>query len=156
MRQNPIESNNGKSLLRLRTGIRIAGLSPVAALALGTAISLSPGTAHALEYPWCVSREGYLYYFYTTTCNLSPRVLAAVFKARKKDSATLGLGGGASTPIMVDVGINSRSSSSRFGPTSTLRSVMPVRLSPGGGSGLRQDRSRRGRSPARRRLEWLP
>jgi hypothetical protein len=34
-------------------------LSPLAAVALGiaAAVSLSAATAHAQEYPWCVSRE---------------------------------------------------------------------------------------------------
>jgi hypothetical protein len=29
-------------------------------------VSLSVATAHAQEYPWCVSRESYLYCFYQT------------------------------------------------------------------------------------------
>jgi Protein of unknown function (DUF3551) len=53
----------------------------------GMAASLSPETAHAQEYPWCVSRESYLYCFYKTQeqcqwaasgiggCALNPRLL---------------------------------------------------------------------------------
>jgi hypothetical protein len=51
MHQNHIQSKNGKSLLQLLTGSRMARLSPLAAVALGMAISacLSPATAHAQE-----------------------------------------------------------------------------------------------------------
>ena len=54
-----------------------------------------PQTAHAQEYPWCLSREGYLYCFYTTQrqcqwtasgiggCGLNPRLL---FPIKPRDS----------------------------------------------------------------------
>ena len=64
MRQNCIQSKNAKSLLLL-SGIRMARLLPLAAVAFGLA-SLSPKPVHAQEYPWCVSRESYLYCFYKT------------------------------------------------------------------------------------------
>jgi hypothetical protein len=65
----------------------MARLSPLAAVALGMAASLSPENVHAQEYPWCVSRESYLYCFYKTQeqcqwtasgiggCALNPRLL---------------------------------------------------------------------------------
>jgi hypothetical protein len=65
----------------------MAGLSLLAAVALGMAASLSPETAHAQEYPWSVSRERYLDCAYTTHkqcqwtasgiggCALNPRLL---------------------------------------------------------------------------------
>jgi hypothetical protein len=68
--------------------IRIARLSLLAAFASGMAASLSPETAHAQEYPWCVSRESYLDCAYTTHeqcqwtasgtagCALTPRLLS--------------------------------------------------------------------------------
>lgn len=66
-------------------------LSSLAAVAVVTALfaCLSPDTADAQEYPWCVSREGYLYCFYKTQeqcqwtasgigyCALNPRLLFA-------------------------------------------------------------------------------
>jgi hypothetical protein len=76
-------------------GIRIAGLSPLAAVLLVMAASLSPATVHAQEYPWCLSREGYLYCFYKTQeqcqwtasgiggCALNPRLL---FPNKPRDS----------------------------------------------------------------------
>jgi hypothetical protein len=87
MHQNPNHSKNAKSLLQFRIGIPIAGLSPIAAVALGMAASLFPETVQAQEYPWCLSREGYLYCFYKTQqqcqwtasgiggCALNPRLL---------------------------------------------------------------------------------
>jgi hypothetical protein len=66
MHQNRIESKNVRPLLKFLIEIRIAGLSSLAAVAFGMAASLSPETVHAQEYPWCVSREGYLYCFYKT------------------------------------------------------------------------------------------
>jgi hypothetical protein len=95
MHQNRIQSKNTKSLLQLLIRIRTAGLSPLAAAALGMAASLSPETAHAQEYPWCVSREGYLYCFYKTQeqcqwtagiggCALNPRLL---FPNKPRDSS---------------------------------------------------------------------
>jgi Protein of unknown function (DUF3551) len=73
-------------------------LSPLAAVAVAAAIfaSLSPETADAQEYPWCVSRESYLYCFYKTQeqcqwtasgiggCALNPRLL---FPNKPRDSA---------------------------------------------------------------------
>jgi Protein of unknown function (DUF3551) len=93
--QNRIQSKNTKSLLQLLIRIRMAGLSPLAAAALGTAASLSPETARAQEYPWCLSRESYLYCFYKTQeqcqwtasgiggCALNPRLL---FPDKPRDS----------------------------------------------------------------------
>src|SRR6266481_9849161 len=95
MHQNRIQSKNTKSLLQLLIRIRMAGLSSLAAAALGMAASLSPETAHAQEYPWCVSRESYLYCFYKTQeqcqwtasgiggCALNPRLL---FPNKPRDS----------------------------------------------------------------------
>jgi hypothetical protein len=86
MRQNCIQLKNAKSLLLL-SGIRMARLLLLAAVAFGLADSLSPKPVHAQEYPWCVSREGYLYCFYKTQeqcqwtasgiggCALNPRLL---------------------------------------------------------------------------------
>jgi hypothetical protein len=95
MRNNRIQSKNTKSPLQLLIGIRMVGLSPLAAAALGMAASLPPETAHAQEYPWCVSRESYLYCFYKTQaqcqwtasgiggCALNPRLL---FQNKPRDS----------------------------------------------------------------------
>jgi len=95
MHQNRNQSKDTKSLLQLLIQIRMAGLSPLAAAALGMAASLSPETAHAQEYPWCVSRESYLYCFYKTQeqcrwaasgiggCALNPRLL---FPNKPRDS----------------------------------------------------------------------
>ena len=95
MHQNRNQSKDTKSLLQLLIQIRMAGLSPLAAAALGIAASLSPETARAQEYPWCVSRESYLYCFYKTQeqcqwtasgiggCALSPRLL---FPNKPRDS----------------------------------------------------------------------
>jgi uncharacterized protein DUF3551 len=83
----------------------MAGLSPLAAAALGMTASLPPETAHAQEYPWCVSRESYLDCAYTTHeqcqwtasgiggCALNPRLLfpntsrhpEATFKNQPRD-----------------------------------------------------------------------
>jgi hypothetical protein len=41
-------------------------LLPIAVVVFGLAASLSPKPVHAQEYPWCVSREGYLDCFYKT------------------------------------------------------------------------------------------
>ena len=93
MRRNCIQSKNAKSLLLL-TGIRMARLLPLAAVAFGLAASLSPKPVHAQEYPWCVSRESYLYCFYKTqgnvsgqhraSCALNPRLL---FPNKPRDSS---------------------------------------------------------------------
>ena len=95
MHQNCIESKRVKSFLPFLMGIRIAGLSSLAAVVLIMAASLSPATVHAQEYPWCVSREGYLYCFYKTLeqcqwtasgiggCALNPRLL---FPNKPRDS----------------------------------------------------------------------
>jgi Protein of unknown function (DUF3551) len=68
MHQNRIPSNTAKLSCGLPTGIRTARRSLLAAVALGIAVmaSLPPETAHAQEYPWCLSRESYLYCFYKT------------------------------------------------------------------------------------------
>jgi len=72
-------------------------LSPLAAVAVVMAAFayLSRETADAQEYPWCVSREGYLYCFYKTQeqcrwtalgigdCALNPRLL---FPNKPRDS----------------------------------------------------------------------
>jgi|SRR6266852_3199221 len=87
--QNRIQSKSAKLFCELLNGIRTARRSLLAAVALvaGISASLSPGTAHAQEYPWCVSRESYLYCFYKTQeqcqwtasgiggCALNPRLL---------------------------------------------------------------------------------
>jgi hypothetical protein len=95
MQQNCIDSKHVKSLLPFLIGIRMARLSPLAAVAFGIAASLSPATVHAQESPWCVSREGYLYCFYETQeqcqwiasdiggCALNPRLL---FPDKPRDS----------------------------------------------------------------------
>jgi hypothetical protein len=78
-------------------GIQMVRLSPLAAVAAIMAVfaSLSPETADAQEYPWCVSRESYLYCFYKTQeqcqwtasgiggCALNPRLL---FPNKPRDS----------------------------------------------------------------------
>ena len=67
----------------------MARFSALAAIVLGivASASLPPETAHAQEYPWCVSREGFLECAYTTHeqcqwsasgvggCDLNPRLL---------------------------------------------------------------------------------
>ena len=95
MQPNRNQSKNTKSLLQLLIRIRMAGFSPLAAAALGMTASLSPETARAQEYPWCVSRESYLYCFYKTQeqcqwtasggggCALNPRLL---FPNKPRDS----------------------------------------------------------------------
>ena len=91
MRQNHIQSKNAKLFRKLLTAIQMARRSLLAAVALGMAASASSsaGTAHAQEYPWCVSRESYLYCFYKTQqqcqwtasgiggCALNPRIIPA-------------------------------------------------------------------------------
>src|SRR2546429_9178337 len=66
MGQSRIQSKNPKSPVLFLIRIRRAGLSPLAAVALGLAAALLPETVHAQEYPWCLSREGYLYCSYKT------------------------------------------------------------------------------------------
>jgi Protein of unknown function (DUF3551) len=95
MRRNLIHSEGTKPLPQLLTRIRMARLSPLAAVALGLAASWSPKPVQAQEYPWCVSREGYLYCFYETQeqcqwtaagiggCALNPRLL---FPEKPRDS----------------------------------------------------------------------
>ena len=63
----------------------MAGFLLLGAVALAAAVSLIP--VHAQEYPRCLSREGYLYYFHKTQqqcqwtasgiggCALNPRLL---------------------------------------------------------------------------------
>src|SRR6266581_2280099 len=95
MQQNRIRSKNAKPLLQFLVGVRMAGRSPLAAVALGVAACLCPETGHAQEYSWCLSREGYLYCFYKTQqqcqwtasgiggCALNPRLL---FPEKPRDS----------------------------------------------------------------------
>jgi hypothetical protein len=95
MHENPIRSEGTKTLQQLLTGTRMARLSFLAAITLGLAASLSPELIHAQEYPWCVSRESYLYCFYKTQeqcqwtaagiggCALNPRLL---FPEKPRDS----------------------------------------------------------------------
>jgi hypothetical protein len=45
-------------------GIQMLRLLSLAAVAM--VLAVSPETADAQEYPWCVSRESYLYCFYQT------------------------------------------------------------------------------------------
>ena len=66
-----------------------------AAGALAALASVSPESAYAQEYPWCLSREGYLTCFYETQeqcqwtasgiggCALNPRLL---FPNKPRDS----------------------------------------------------------------------
>jgi hypothetical protein len=101
MHQNRIQSKNAKSFRQLLIRIRMARLSPLAAVALRMAASLSPETVHAQEYPWCVSRESYLYCFYKTQeqcqwtasgiggCALNPRLL---FPNKPRDSGVKSMG----------------------------------------------------------------
>jgi len=96
MHRNRIQSKRARSPLQFLAGIRMAGLSPLAAAALGIAASLTPATVHAQEYPWCRSREGYLHCFYKTQqqcqwtasgsggCALNPRLL---FPEKPRDSS---------------------------------------------------------------------
>jgi len=88
MPQDRIQSKAASSLRQSLIVFRMAGLSPFAAVALGILASagFSPVTAHAQEYPWCMSRESYLYCFYATReqcqgttsgiggCALNPRL----------------------------------------------------------------------------------
>src|SRR6266702_1813884 len=97
MRRNHIQTKNAKLFRELLSGIRTVRRSLLAAVALGTAVSasLSPETARAQEYPWCVSRESYLYCFYKTQeqcqwtasgiggCAPNPRLL---FPSKPRDS----------------------------------------------------------------------
>jgi hypothetical protein len=94
MREISIRSEGTKTLQQLLTGTRMARLSFLA-VTLGLAAALSPKPVHAQEYPWCVSREGYLYCFYKTQeqcqwtasgiggCALNPRLL---FPEKPRDS----------------------------------------------------------------------
>jgi hypothetical protein len=95
MVRNGIQSESAKPLLQRMIRIRRIRLSPLAAVVFGIAVSLSPATVRAQEYPWCVSREGYLYCFYETQeqcqwtasgiggCALNPRLL---FPEKPRDS----------------------------------------------------------------------
>jgi Protein of unknown function (DUF3551). len=97
MHQNRPQSKAARLFCDLLTGIRTAARSLPAAVALGIAVaaSLPRGDAHAQEYPWCVSRESYLYCFYKTQeqcqwtasgiggCALNPRLL---FPNKPRDS----------------------------------------------------------------------
>src|SRR6266700_2502086 len=65
------------------------------------------------------------------TSSCIPRTGAAASRPRENCSVRTALVGLTSTATLVAVGINSRTSSSRFGPTSTFKFVTPVRLPPG-------------------------
>src|SRR6266481_7163480 len=95
MHQNRFQSKSARSFRQLLIRIRMERLSPLAAVALGMAASSSHENVHAQEYPWCVSRESYLYCFYKTQeqcqwtasgiggCALNPRLL---FPNKPRDS----------------------------------------------------------------------
>jgi hypothetical protein len=57
-------SCSGTGMHQLMIGIQMLRLLSLAAVAMVMAVS--PETADAQEYPWCVSRESYLYCFYQT------------------------------------------------------------------------------------------
>ena len=96
MLQNIIQSKGTTSLLQRLIGIRPTELAALAAVGLGMVVSLSPTTAQAKEYPWCVEREGYLDCSYETQkqcqwtasgiggCALNPRLL---FPNKPRDSS---------------------------------------------------------------------
>src|SRR5215472_7929681 len=65
------------------------------------------------------------------TCSCNPRMRAATCRSRDSLSALVGLVGLTSRAMMVAVGTSSRSTSSCFGPSSTVRVDTPVRLPPG-------------------------
>ena len=100
MHQNHIQSIPAKSLLQFLIGIRMTALATLVAVALGLAVSSFPQAARAQEYPWCLSREGYLYCFYQTQqqcqwtasgiggCALNPRLL---FPEKPPDSGMSGV-----------------------------------------------------------------
>jgi hypothetical protein len=95
MRRNRLNSKNTGLFLPRPLEIGMTQLLCLAVLALGMAASLYPETARAQEYPWCVTREGYLYCFYSTQqqcqwtasgiggCALNPRLL---FPEKPRDS----------------------------------------------------------------------
>ena len=101
MHQNHIQSIPAKSLLQFLIGIRMTALATFAAVALGLAASSFPEAVRAQEYPWCLSREGYLYCFYKTqqqcqwtasgigSCALNPRLL---FSNKPRDSGASTVG----------------------------------------------------------------
>src|SRR5262245_27452633 len=65
------------------------------------------------------------------TWSCSPRVRAAACRSRDRVSALVGLVGLTSRAMLVAVGTSSRSTSSCFGASSTVRVATPVRLPPG-------------------------
>jgi Protein of unknown function (DUF3551) len=87
MHQNRIQSKNARSFRQLLVRIRMARLSSLAGRRIGYGCFFAPENVHAQEYPWCVSRERYLYRFYKTQeqcqwtasgiggCALTPRLL---------------------------------------------------------------------------------
>jgi hypothetical protein len=97
MRRDRTRSRTTSSFRQSASGFRIAGLVRTAAAGLVSVVaaSFSPQAAHAQEYPWCLSREGYLYCFYKTEqqcqwtaagiggCALNPRLL---FPIKPRDS----------------------------------------------------------------------
>jgi hypothetical protein len=95
-RGDQIQSKTASSFRRSAGGFQIARLvrSAAARLVITVATASLPHAAQAQEYPWCLSREGYLYCFYTTQqqcqwtaagggCALNPRLL---FPVRPRDS----------------------------------------------------------------------
>jgi hypothetical protein len=94
MYEIPVRSEGTRTLQQLLTGTRMPRVSFLA-VTLGLAAALSPKPVHAQEYPWCASREGYLYCFYKTQeqcqwtasgiggCALNPRLL---FPEKPRDS----------------------------------------------------------------------
>jgi hypothetical protein len=97
MHRDRIHSKTTSSFRQSAGGFRITSLVRYAAAGLLTVVAaaFSPQTAHAQEYPWCLSREGYLYCFYQTQqqcqwtaaggggCALNPRLL---FPIKPRDS----------------------------------------------------------------------
>lgn len=101
MHRNHTQFRPAKSLLQFLIGIRMTALATFAAVALGLAASSFPEAVRAQEYPWCLSREGYLYCFYKTQqqcqwtasgiggCALNPRLL---FPNKPRDSGASTVG----------------------------------------------------------------
>jgi uncharacterized protein DUF3551 len=95
MYQPLFRTESVKAFCRPSIDFGLARLLPFAAVALVMVASVAPKTAYAQEYPWCVSRESYLYCFYKTQeqcqwtasgiggCALNPRLL---FPNKPRDS----------------------------------------------------------------------
>jgi hypothetical protein len=96
MYRSPLPAETLKAFCRPSIDFGMAPLLPVAAVALVMFASVSSKAAYAQEYPWCVSRESYLYCFYKTQeqcqwtasgiggCALNPRLL---FPNKPRDSS---------------------------------------------------------------------